>query len=146
MDRNDDYKGRLKESGLKNTKHRTAILAIMKRIETPMSADEVYLKLKEQEISINLSTVYRILEVLTEKGLLLKHSILNDARALYEYNSMEHKHYLICIGCKKMLSINHCPLKEFEKSLEKETDFIIEGHKLDIYGYCSECQKNNQQE
>jgi Fur family ferric uptake transcriptional regulator len=46
------------------------------------------------------------------------------------------------LGCKKILSIEHCPLKGYEEILKKETDYAISGHKLDIYGYCPDCQKN----
>lgn len=141
MDKNNDSIRRLKQSGLKNTKHRTTILNMMKQSDDPMPAEQIYIQLKEEGVSINLSTVYRTLEVLTERGLLNKHSIINDSRALYEYNRRVHKHFLVCMGCKKMLTIEHCPLEEYEKTLEKETDFIISGHKLDIYGYCADCQK-----
>jgi len=61
-------------------------------------------------------------------------------------DSMGEYQFVICMGCKKMLTIEHCPLENFEKALEKETDFVIAGHKLDVYGYCSECQKNELQE
>ena len=33
-----------------------------------------------------------------------------------------------------------------EKAIEKETNFKISGHKLDIYGFCPECQKTDSQE
>jgi Fur family ferric uptake transcriptional regulator len=141
MKKKSEYEDSLKQSGLKNTKHRIAILEILNQSEQPISAEQVYFELKEKNISINLSIVYRTLEILTDKSLLLKINIANESRALFEYNRMVHKHYLVCIGCKKMLTINKCPLEDYEKVLEKETDFVIFGHKLDIYGYCPECQK-----
>lgn len=146
MKTNEDFSDRLKECGLKKTKHRVAVLGILSCSEIPVSADQIYIKLRSQEVAINLSTVYRTLETLKEKGLLIKYSGLNDNHALYEYNRLEHKHFLICKGCNKILSIVHCPLKEYEKTLEKETDFIITGHKLDMYGYCTECRNKGLQE
>jgi len=142
VERNEDVSRRLKECGLKGTKHRKAILHFMDCSKIPVSADQVYLQLSAQGISMDLSTVYRTLETMREKGLLIKHSRLNDTRALYEYNRMEHKHYLVCLGCNKMLPVRHCPLEEYEKTLEKETDFMISGHKLAIFGYCAECKEN----
>lgn len=146
MEKNGDVKERLKECGLKSTKHRKAILDFMFCSSVPISAEQVYIQMIEQGISIDLSTVYRTLETLREKGLLIKHDRLNDTRALYEYDRREHKHYLVCLGCNKMLPIRHCPLEEYEKDLEKATDFVIAGHKLDIFGYCAECQKKGLQE
>lgn len=131
----------LKERGLKNTKHRTTILEFLKDIRQPVTAEQIYCDLKEKNISINLSTVYRTLETLSDKELILRHSVAGESKALFEYNNRIHKHYLICIGCKKILSVENCPLHEYEKILEKNTDFLITGHKLDVYGYCPECQK-----
>jgi len=53
---------------------------------------------------------------------------------------MVHRHYLICLGCKKIMPIDHCPLGDYEKSLAKKTNYLISGHRLDIYGYCPECK------
>lgn len=131
----------LKDSGLKNTKHRTTILELLKDVKQPITAEQIYCELKEKNISINLSTVYRTLETLSDKDLILKHSVTNENKAVFEYNNRVHKHYLVCMGCKKILSIENCPLHDYEKTLEQKTDFIITGHKLDIYGYCPECQK-----
>jgi Fur family ferric uptake transcriptional regulator len=69
-------------------------------------------------------------------------SIPGDNRALYEMNQMTHRHYLVCLGCKKILAIEHCPLKAYEKALGEKTDYAIAGHKLDIYGYCPECRRS----
>ena len=93
-------------------------------------------------MSAKLSTVYRILDVLTSNNMLQKLNI-TGGKSLYEYNRMVHRHHLLCLGCKKILAIGSCPLGDFEKDLAKKTDFSIEGHKLDIYGYCPECRKND---
>ncbi|QAT42461.1 Fur family transcriptional regulator [Aminipila luticellarii] len=141
MEKNEKYEELLKESGLKNTKHRKTILEFLRSVNQPVSAEQIYCELKEKSISINLSTVYRTLETLSEKELILKHIVANESKALFEYNNRVHKHYLVCAGCKKIMAIEGCPLHEYEKLLEEKTGFIITGHKLDIYGLCPECQK-----
>lgn len=141
METYNDYEQRLAQSGLKKTKHRKAILFVMQKSKQPIAAEDVYFALKEQDISINLSTVYRTLEVLSDKGLLTKLSISGDSRSLYEYNRMVHRHYLICMGCKKIEVIDDCPLKGYEETLAGKTHYTIAGHRLDIYGYCPECKK-----
>lgn len=128
-----------RHSGLKFTKHRADILDILEKSDRPIPAETVYLELKEREVPIHLSTVYRTLDALSAKGILNKLSISGDSRAFFEYNRKIHQHYLVCMGCKKILPVTHCPLEEYEKSLAAETHFVIEGHKLDIYGYCPEC-------
>lgn len=136
-----DYADDLKAGGLKKTRHRTAILDILDQSDQPVNAEQVYLKLKEENVSINLSTVYRILDALAVKNIVTKLSLSGDNKAFFEFNRKVHRHYLVCIECKKILAINDCPLEDYEKTLEKETNFSISGHKLDIYGYCPECKK-----
>lgn len=136
IDRRDD----LKRKGLKNTKRRAAILGILERQPLPITAEQIFMKLGRQEVPTSLSTVYRELDSLENSGLVSKMKISDSSKALYEYNRMIHKHYLICLGCKKMIEIDACPLKSFEEKLEEQTHFTITDHKLDLYGYCPECR------
>lgn len=134
-----DFADGLKRHGLKNTKQRAAILEILYKSTQPVSAEQVFLGLKQEGLAANMSTVYRTLETLTDKDLATKINVTGDNRALYEYNRMVHSHYLVCLGCRKIRTIGRCPLEEYEESLAKETNYSITGHKLNVYGYCPEC-------
>lgn len=135
----DNYE--LNENGLKNTRHRNAILDILKVCECPMSADEIFIALKKLNIEINMSTIYRAVKSLTAKDMITKITIANEAKTLYEIKNIKHCHYLVCLGCKKVVPIEHCPIKEgYESDIKKETGFTVEGHNLEVYGYCSDCK------
>ncbi len=137
---NNDYKEILAKEGIKNTKHRNAILAIIEHSEKPLTAEEIFLSLKEKHTSIWLSTVYRTLDILTSKDLIVKLNILNDDKAHYQLNQNDHKHHIICVSCHKMITFNDCPVEEFENTLKEKIDFNVTGHKLEIYGYCRNCR------
>lgn len=62
----------LKNKGIKITKGRTEILSILKNSENSLSAEKIYQIYKSNNININLSTVYRTLELFEEKKLLKK--------------------------------------------------------------------------
>lgn len=133
---------KLKSNDLKNTKQRTAILNILEKNNQPVSAEDIYSSLKSQKLSVSLSTVYRTLETMAEKKLVTKLNMQDNSKTLFEIAREIHKHYLICLGCKKIISIMSCPLENYEEKLSEETGFLIEGHRLDIYGYCPECRGN----
>ncbi|HCP15167.1 MAG TPA: hypothetical protein DIT32_05275 [Peptococcaceae bacterium] len=76
------------------------------------------------------------------KNLIAVLNLSGNTKALFEYNGRSHRHYLICLCCKRIEAIAHCPLKDDEETLAKETDYRISGHKLVIYGYCPDCQNN----
>ncbi len=143
MTKNTEFGDDLKRSGLKNTKQRTAILEILEQNDQPMAAEQVFLELKNKDMPVNLSTVYRNLETLTDRNLATKLNITGENRMLFEYNQKVHRHHLVCLGCKRILTINCCPLNDYEKSLAKETNYSIAGHKLDVYGYCPECRQKS---
>ncbi len=141
-----DFGNDLARNGLKTTKRRTEILDILAASDQPLAAEQIFLELNKRNISVNLSTVYRVLDVLSDKNLAVKLNIPGDSRTLFEYNRKVHKHYLICLGCNRILAITRCPLGDYEEFLAKETNYFISGHKLDIYGYCPECREKYAQE
>lgn len=144
LEENINYIEILKRKGMKNTKHRHAILLLLEQSEYPLTAEEIYISLKATTASINLSTVYRTLDAFVSKNLIFK-STVNDGKARYEFNHHErrHKHHLFCVGCHKMISIDECPIGELQELLKKKIDFDITGHKLEIFGYCHNCKMAN---
>lgn len=141
MSPNEREAERLKKCGLKSTRRRGDVLQILEASSSPVTAEKIFLELKEKNINISLSTVYRILDVLVEKEIVLKMNSTENDSAMFELNRRIHRHYLVCLGCRKMIPVENCPLNGLEKRLEQETGFEVTGHSLEIYGYCSECRK-----
>lgn len=140
MTANNKYQEALKKEGMKNTRHRTSILHLLEHSKEPLTAEDIFIFLKNKSNSICLSTVYRTLEKLTAINLLMKSNITNDGKARYALNDHDHKHYIVCTKCNKLISIDDCPMEEFTKVLKKQMDFDVTGHKLEIYGYCHDCK------
>ena len=130
----------LKSKGLKVTKHRTSVLKIISGSKQPITAEEIYLKLKEEKVSINLSSIYKILESLSNNNVISKCVLGNDNKTSYEMNTSEHKHHLICKCCKEVFAIGDCPLCAYEEMLKKNMEFDVTEHRLEIYGYCKHCK------
>ncbi|NLI22707.1 MAG: transcriptional repressor [Clostridiales bacterium] len=136
----------LKAWGLKNTKQRKAILNILVQSDDPLTADEIYIRLKAENTEVSLSTVYRALELLCAHSVLQSVTLSGDNRMAYVLEEKEHHHYIVCSRCKRILPISHCPLQAFEKALAKETGFVLQGHRLDLYGLCPECQRKQSED
>lgn len=135
----------LKQMKLKKTPHRVEISEILKSAERPLSADDIYAELIKKNHTISLSTVYRTLDTLSENDFVKKIDFEIDNRTFYEPISEVHHHFLICLGCGKIIKINECPLpSNFEHSLEEKNHFVIVSHRLEHYGYCAKCQETQQ--
>jgi len=140
MSKNDDIGSILLKKGCKNTKSRKAVIEVLENAKAPMSAEEIFLSIKESGAPINLSTVYRNLELMEKKGLIEK-MIINDSKSRFELTKHGHRHHLICTDCKKMVSLDTCPIEKFERDVIEETNFDITGHQLVLYGICPDCKK-----
>lgn len=127
--------------GCKNTRSRKAIAEVLGKAEQPVTAEEIFFGIREMGATTNLSTVYRTLELMEEKGLTVK-TMMGDGKARYELTGDGHRHHLICIGCHKMVPIEGCPLEELAADLGKKNNFNITGHKLELYGFCPKCSRD----
>lgn len=124
----------LKNIGLKQTKPRLSVLEALHNAESPMTAEQIYRALPDN--SLSLSTVYRTLELFTEKGVTAKSNILDSGVFYYELTADQHRHCAICLSCKQMRYVQLCPVHELHID-----HFTVTGHKLEIYGYCDQCTK-----
>lgn len=130
----------LSQIGCKTTKSRRMIIEVLIGTEVPLSAEEIFLIVKDSGATTNLSTVYRTLDLIEGKGLLDK-CIMSDGKARYKLALEGHTHHITCTGCYKSIPISICPLEPIEKDLVNKTDFNITGHKLEVYGLCPKCRE-----
>ena len=131
----------LKNAALKSTKKRQLLLLLLQRQARPMTAEELH-ELAEPTLPMNVSTVYRTLNTLTEKKILIR-SVRQDGKAYYTLAKKDHSHRLICNLCGKVIPVDTCPLSELEETLQASTGFQITGHSLEFTGFCPECSKTN---
>lgn len=85
------------------------------------------------------ATVYRILQAFKEAGVI---ELLIDSNGVTKYKLCETKphHHMICTSCGKI--INFPCNGNFWKNFVIENNFKEESHKIEIYGKCSDCNKN----
>ena len=124
--------------GLKRTKPRQRVLEVLSSAAVPMTALDICEQIGREGESVWLSTVYRILDQFTERGIAVKTAVLDSGMALYELSRSGHRHYAVCMGCNKVIPMENCPMERFYPKLE-ESGFQVTGHKLEMYGYCKEC-------
>ena len=136
-------KQQLHSSGYKLTPQREATVKVLLENEADhLSAEDVYLLVKEKAPEIGLATVYRTLELLSELKVIHKINF-GDGVARYEFraeNAEHHHHHLICIQCGTVDEIEEDLLGEVEQVVEKEFRFKIADHRLTFHGTCHRCQ------
>lgn len=129
----------LKEKNIKITRGRIEILNILKNSENSLSAEKIHQIYRCNDININLSTVYRTLELFEEKELLEKIT-LNDGVFSYKLKGKIHRHHLECDICHKEVEIP-CPMLQIQEMVQNSTGFTLTDHDLVMKGVCKDCKK-----
>ena len=129
-------------SGIKWTKQRKDVYHILLEADEPLSAQEIYNRIlsRDEKIGYAVSTIYRILTVFEEKNMVLKSTLIGEDMALYEWNKGEHLHYAICLNCHKKSPLKSCPMEHHHLSV-KDGEFRVTGHRVEVYGYCKDCNE-----
>ena len=130
----------LLKNNLKITKARIIILEKIIDLEKPITAEELFL-LVVKEDKINISTIYRNLNILVDKDIIQKATEING-QIYYLFNNNKHIHHLICIKCGEVVPLDNCPIRDMEEELIKTTNYKIISHSLEFRGICPKCLKN----
>lgn len=133
----------LKENGIKCTTQRTKIIEILILKNGPLKAEEIYSALILKGEHICLSTIYRVLEVLEEKGLVTRHALADGKANCFEMWKREKNHYqsIICSDCRKTVRVKDFSIDSIAANLLETEGFEITDHTIQIYGKCKNCRK-----
>ncbi len=140
----DSIEYKLKAEGYKITaQSKTIIKAFAKAKNHLLSAEKVYEWINEHEKSIDLSTIYRNIEIMMNIGVLKKISLDNHADQYKLSVTNEHHHHIVCVSCGRSEIFKDCPVAHIEKTLINKTGFTPIEHKLEILGYCQSCTRKS---
>ena len=126
--------------GLKSTRQRDEILNIFVAAGRHLSAEELYLLVKKSDPAIGYATVYRTLKLLAEAGL-AEERRFEDGFTRYEHRSTDSHHdHLICTQCGAIIEFENERIEALQQDVAKKNRFLVQSHKLELYGLCSECR------
>ncbi|EKU49819.1 Fur family transcriptional regulator [Staphylococcus massiliensis] len=143
-ERLDRVKQQLQQSSYKLTPQREATVTVLIENEADhLSAEDVYLKVKDKAPEIGLATVYRTLELLAELKVVDKINF-GDGVARFDLRKEGAKHFhhhLVCMECGSVDEIEEDLLPQVEDKVEKDFNFKIIDHRLTFHGICDSCQQ-----
>ncbi len=129
----------LRQQGYKLTPQREAVLEAIFNSPGHLTPAEIYEQVHRTHPGIGLVTVYRTLNTLVKLGLVCEvHA--GGKTPHYVAGNLKHHGHLICSKCGKVVDFTGCGLEELERRLARETGFKIEGHLLQFFGSCRDCQ------
>jgi len=129
---------------MKRTRSQENILLTLKALGKPISAQELYIELRNEGKGVGLATVYRALDALKLEGLVQVRT-LTSGESLYSL-VQEDRHHLTCLQCGASIPIQQCPVHDLENQLNRSYHFKIFYHTLEFFGLCTTCQMNQPEE
>lgn len=130
----------LEEKGLKLTPQRFAVLKEVLAIHGHFDADSLFLRLRENNGDISRASVYRVLPLLVECGI-VRPTRCGERSSHYEHTyGHEHHDHLICLGCGQIVSFCNDAVESLQREVCREHAFRLVDHKFEIRGYCRSCK------
>jgi Fur family ferric uptake transcriptional regulator len=127
--------------GLKTTRQRDAILDAFLSSDRHISIEELYLKLRAKNPRIGYATVYRTLKLFAESGI-AREIQFGDGQTRYEHVAEgEHHDHLVCTRCGTIIEFENETIEKLQDDVAGSYGFLIETHKLELYGICEKCRK-----
>ena len=126
----------LHELGYRLTPQRTLVWDVLRRQGSHMSAEEVCCQVQEQFPHVNISTVYRTLELLVGLGL-VRETRLGPTRRFFEVEEEVRHHHLVCDICGRVGHLHDEDLGTLPEVLRSDHEFTL--RELTVFGCCEDC-------
>jgi Fur family transcriptional regulator, ferric uptake regulator len=135
-----DLEARFRALGFKRSAIREAVIDAFFGSRGHVSVEELTERARAASPSVSHATVYRTMRLLVENGLAAERDF-GGSRARFEPAHRGHHDHLICNVCGLVSEFEHPVIEELQARVARELGFVIDSHKLELYGRCAECRK-----
>ena len=122
------------------TPQRMMILSAIENSNHHVSAEEIYTQVVAKYPHINISTVYRTLELLNGLGMVTETNF-GEGRVRYHPADKGQHHHLVCQECGAIIDLDDSVLSSLKSALLREYKFSADLRHLAIFGRCVNCSK-----
>ncbi|MEM7099540.1 MAG: ferric iron uptake transcriptional regulator [Pseudomonadota bacterium] len=123
----------LKKAGLKVTLPRLKVLEVMENADPHhMSAEDVYKRLIQQDESVGLATVYRVLTQFESAGIVERHNF-DDGHSVYELANENHHDHMVDVESGAVTEFVNERIEALQHQIAEEHGFELVDHELVLY-------------
>jgi len=140
VNRSGSIASKLSELGYRLTPQRAMVLSALENSGNHISAEEIYAQIVAKYPQVNISTVYRTLELLEQLGLVTE-TDLGGGRVRYHPADQGRHHHLVCQECGAIIDLGESLLSSLKDTLLREYKFSADLRHLAIFGYCVKCSE-----
>ncbi len=129
----------LRKRGYRLTPQREIVLSALHNMEEIVTAEEIYERVHTQFESLDLSTIYRTLDLLVDLGLVV---VLDTGDGMRRYELVGvhgPHHHLHCTACGTVIPAEEKALQPLIEALRESYGFTAQPGSLTISGLCADC-------
>ena len=132
-----DWQEKLRAQGYRLTPQRELVLAAVEQLGhgTP---DDILTEVRQHSSAVNISTIYRTLELLESLGL-VRHTHLSDRAPTYHSTSGPEHVHLKCRGCETVIDAAPDVFAGMAQQLRERHGFNPDIGHLTVFGQCATC-------
>ena len=130
----------LARAGLKRGGARERVVALLAGKPCALTAVEIEQELRRQGRLTGRASIYRVLELLVEHGL-VERVELGDGQARFErvHPDGAHHHHLVCERCGRLIAFDDPGLERAIDRLGERLGVRVESHDVLLRGACKKC-------
>ncbi len=131
------WREQLRAGGYRVTPQRQLVLESVERL-THATPERILADVQRTAQGVNLSTVYRALEVLEEVGLVTHAHIGHGSPAYHSTSQAPHLH-LVCGTCGEVSALPAEVAVPFVEEIRRRTGFRTDVSHVSLHGRCAQC-------
>ncbi|MCL7465782.1 Fur family transcriptional regulator [Phaeovulum sp. NW3] len=122
----------LRRAGVRITRQRAALLAVLARAEDHPEAVELHRRAEAQVPGISLSTVYRTLTALEAQGVIQRHQFAGTP-ARFEHTETAHHDHMIDVDTGEVVEFANDRIERLQAEIAAALGYDIVHHRLELY-------------
>ena len=130
----------LAEAGLRRGGARERVIQLLAHEPCALSAVEIEDALRADGERVGRASVYRVLELLVEHGLVERVTVGRD---LSRYERVlpggQHHHHLVCEHCGRLVAFDDPGLERAIDRVSERLGVRVEHHEITLHGACEDC-------
>lgn len=127
------YEETLRAAGVRLTRQRRIILRLLARAGDHPDAMELYRRAVAEDAGVSLTTVYRTLKLLEEKGEIHRHAF-QGGPARFEPADAGHHDHLIDVETGQVVEFHSEKIEALQREIARDLGYEIVHHRLELYG------------
>ncbi len=129
----DELEKILREAGVRITRPRRIILRILSEYDDHPDARAIFRRAVRVDESISLSTVYRTMNLLEDKGAIHRHSF-QGGPSRFEHAPQNHHDHLIDVDTGNVIEFASDRIEKLQEEIARDLGYEIVHHRLELYG------------